>query len=146
MQCDHGPQNGDVETGSFLPQSDMTNISSFTTIRPPTSITGMIGDSATNYGQEKRNYSWWNHFFDHFLDGSAGVMYTSFLGLILLMRLSTLVQDLLPSIDFLEMVHGTFCRSGIRSNDTIVNGFQHYSSCRKHHGNMKVKMGNANIK
>ena len=83
MQCDHGPQNGDVETGSFLPQSDMTNISSFTTIRPPTSITSMIGDSATNYGQEKRNYSWWNHFFDHFLDGSAGVMYTSFLGLII---------------------------------------------------------------
>ena len=37
------------------------------------------------------------------------------------MRLSTLVPDLLPSIDLLEMIHGTFCRFGMRSNDTIVS-------------------------
>ena len=54
MQCDHGPQNGDVETGAFVPPSDMTNISSFTTIRPPTSITGRIGDSATNFMAKKK--------------------------------------------------------------------------------------------
>ena len=60
------------ETGAPALRSDATNVSSFKTLRSRA--------HATSSGEEK---SWWNHFFDHFLDGSAGVMYTSFLGLII---------------------------------------------------------------
>jgi len=63
----------DVEEGAFLPQSDMTNISA-------SSRTKNKAVTANNEGRRTR---WWHHFFDHFLDGSAGVMYTSFLGLII---------------------------------------------------------------
>ena len=64
--------NIDEERGTLAPRSDMTNVSSFaTTLR-----------SRTN-GTSSEGKSWWNHFFDHFLDGSAGVLYTSFVGLII---------------------------------------------------------------
>ena len=33
--------------------------------------------------EKAQNRSWWDNFYEHYLDGSAGVMYTSFLGLIL---------------------------------------------------------------
>ena len=62
----------DEERGTLAPRSDMTNVSSFaTTLRSRTH---------TSPSEAK---SWWNHFFDHFLDGSAGVLYTSFVGLII---------------------------------------------------------------
>mmetsp|Transcript_21228 Transcript_21228/g.24431 ORF Transcript_21228/g.24431 Transcript_21228/m.24431 type:complete len:368 (+) Transcript_21228:123-1226(+) len=66
----------DVEAGAFVPQSDMTNISAFSA----NSRTEIKAVTASNEGRRTR---WWHHFFDHFLDGSAGVMYTSFLGLII---------------------------------------------------------------
>ena len=65
----------DVEAGAPVPHSDMTNISSFTTNR--SKANGATANS------EERSTHWWHHFFSHFLDGSAGVMYTSFLGLII---------------------------------------------------------------
>lgn len=62
-----------METGACVSRAD-TNVSSFLTSR------------STHKGAHAANgerSSWWHHFFDHFLDGSAGVMYTSFLGLII---------------------------------------------------------------
>jgi hypothetical protein len=69
ISCDN-----DVETGAFVPHSDMTHISSFSAKRSKAK-----GATAS----EERSTHWWHNFFDHFLDGSAGVMYTSFLGLII---------------------------------------------------------------
>ena len=34
-------------------------------------------------GERSKAYTCWHHFFEHFLDGSAGVLYTSFVGLII---------------------------------------------------------------
>jgi len=34
-------------------------------------------------GERSKASSCWHHFFEHFLDGSAGVLYTSFVGLII---------------------------------------------------------------
>ena len=45
--------------------------------------TGNKGTSITATARSNENKTWWHSFFDHFLDGSAGVMYTSFLGLII---------------------------------------------------------------
>lgn len=74
-EVDHQSEN-DVEAGGLVQQSKTTNMSSFTTASRRTKInTANEGGSSTTH--------WWHHFFDHFLDGSAGVMYTSFLGLII---------------------------------------------------------------
>jgi len=59
----------------LVPPSDMTIMSSVTSNK------SKVG--TTKNGNNGRKSHWWNHFFDHFLDGSAGVMYTSFLGLII---------------------------------------------------------------
>jgi len=71
----------DMETGRvFVPQHSMvTNLpSSFAT----NNLTH--GEEGINKnGEESTAARWWDHFFEHFLDGSAGVMYTSFLGLII---------------------------------------------------------------
>ena len=34
-------------------------------------------------GERSKASTCWHHFFEHFLDGSAGVLYTSFVGLII---------------------------------------------------------------
>lgn len=73
-------KDDDIERGDggLVPQSDMTNMSSFTASRSTA-----VGNNANNTGGNSTTHTWWNHFFEHFLDGSAGVMYTSFLGLII---------------------------------------------------------------
>ena len=66
----------DVETGALVPPTDATD--------SQISSSGTSRFTATCVpASEERNVHWCNHFFDHFLDGSAGVMYTSFLGLII---------------------------------------------------------------
>ena len=68
-------------TGTVLvPESDMTNMSSFTTTLRQDS---RPNNNSNNINENETKKSWWNHFFDHFLDGSAGVLYTSFVGLII---------------------------------------------------------------
>ncbi|KAL7545789.1 hypothetical protein ACHAWF_015501 [Thalassiosira exigua] len=66
------------EDGAFVDEenflalgSDETIVSSFNT----------TAGSATADGPPAER-GWWGHFYDHFLDGSAGVLYTSFAGLI----------------------------------------------------------------
>ena len=60
---------GDIETGSGI-CSDIMSISRRT-----------IEHRRDDDGESCANC--WSHFFDHFLDGSAGVLYTSFVGLII---------------------------------------------------------------
>lgn len=79
---DTGGVEGDVKAGVGgrvrVQQSTTTNISAFTA-----SISRRLKINTAS-GEEARDPThWWNNFFDHFLDGSAGVMYTSFLGLII---------------------------------------------------------------
>lgn len=52
-------------------RGDNDNISTFSTSR------------TTVHGGERKQKTCWDHFFHHFLDGSAGVLYTSFVGLII---------------------------------------------------------------
>lgn len=71
----------DVETGRvFARQHSMvTNLSSSFATDNKTQGKGGINKN----GEGSTATRWWDHFFEHFLDGSAGVMYTSFLGLII---------------------------------------------------------------
>ena len=71
LECGGPPDAADVSTASKHASTESTQ-SSIAPPPPPYSL-----------APAKARRRWREDFYDHFLDGAAGVMYTSFLGLIL---------------------------------------------------------------